>query len=144
MTLSWRGLCVCLAWILGSGCISTVPYTPDQGVVDEVGVAAAHLTLERTLSRAVEPRVLVVETHPEYFRLYYPRTALGPWYRVSTSEQQFQLQYFNLGRVVIYANHKVFLYDLNNRELFDITFASRRDCRTFADLVMSFKARLDR
>jgi hypothetical protein len=126
-----------------SGCASVVPYTPKETVLDERAPGEAQSLLETTVARAIEPRIASAHADPNGDSLHYVYIVVdrGPFgIPVGNHEEQMQLFYVNIDRIDVYDNHYVYVYGNEHRLLAKLLFDSAADAKSFADLMMSFRA----
>ncbi len=130
---------------LAVGCPAVVPYQPNERVVVDLGVAQARKRLEETLSRSINPRVIDVQVTQEFVNYRYQQPILGPFgAQVGTTMAENRVHFRNVGRVEIYDTNVVFLRAANENILAQFIFANQDDAKTFADLILSFRAQLPR
>jgi len=127
-----------LFFLAATGCVPQIAYSPNEGLLEKDGVDAGGLRLEETLSRAIAPQIASAEATAETLRYQWSQTHMGAFYQVVTTQNAAQIFFKNIARVEIYANHKVFVWENNNRH-YEIQFAGPEDAKEFADLVMSFR-----
>ena len=126
---------------LACGCMSPIPYTPDENLVQSLGPEKAKEELEIITSRAVEPQIGMVELTDDSLHYRWNQTQLGAFYQSVTNTIDTQIFFANLSRLEIYENHNVFLYAPNDSRVDKIRFATAEDAKRFSDLLLSFKAR---
>lgn len=123
------------------GCMTPIPYTPDENLVQTLGPEKAKEELQIVLSRAIEPQIGMAELTEDSLHYRWIQTHLGAFYQSVTNAIDTQIFFANLSRVEIYENHNVFLYGPNDSRVDKVRFATAEDARRFADLLLSFKAR---
>ena len=135
---------LCLASLsLLNGCVTVVPYTPRETVLQEMQPADAAPLLEATVTRVAEPRVVSAEADRagEYLRYTYLQTIHGPFgIPVDSVERELQLHYVNLDHLDVYDNHYVYIYVYEDRLVGKLRFENSADAKSFCDLLMSFRA----
>jgi hypothetical protein len=138
--LSFLAASVLLGSALSTGCVSVVPYQPDEGLVTQLGQDAAKRELSDTLSRAILPRVSAVNATDDYVEYDWQQSHPGPFFAPIVTGNKTQIRYANIGRIEIYANNYVFVWWPGDQRRDEVQFANPEDARKFADLLMSFRA----
>lgn len=126
-----------------SGCVTVVPYTPRDTILDEMPPEQACPLLEATVTRAAEPSVVAAEADRdgEYLRYSYLETVHGPFgIPVDQARRELQVFYVNLDHLDVYDNHYVYVYVYENRLAAKLRFENASDAHSFCDLMMSFRA----
>lgn len=136
-----RGLLGTAIAALACGCMSPIPYTPDESLVKSLGPEKAKQELEILLARSVEPQVGMVEVKDDALHYRWNQSSLGAFYQTVTTSIDTEIFYANLNRIEIYENHNVFIWGPNDARVDKVRFATAEEARKFADLLMSFRAR---
>ena len=127
---------------LGTGCIATVPYEPNQAISDDLGVYEAQRRLEETLARAIEPPIIAPEVTESSFGYTFKEIIRGAYYIPMGSVENYNRIYFaNVGRLELYENHYVYVYGHDDRLINKVLFGSAEDATLFIDLVWSLRNR---
>ena len=127
-----------LFFLAATGCVKQIAYSPNEGLVEKNNVEAGGSRLEETLSRAIAPQIASAEVTAETLRYEWTQTYLGPFYQPVTTQHSAQIFFKNIARIELYENHKVFVWENNNRH-YEIQFPGPEDAKEFADRVMSFR-----
>ena len=122
------------------GCISPLAYSPNAGLVDSMGDAAAEEEFAKVLKRSQTPEIREVTVEGDQFA-YQWRGQAGPA-GVYPLDGQRAIYFANVTRIDIYENFRAFAFN-NDLRLADFHFNSLGDAQRFADLVYSFKARME-
>src|SRR5574341_532302 len=136
---------LCCISALAVGCPAVVSYQPNERLVHELGVANARKRLEETLSRSINPRVIDVQVTREFVNYRYQQPILGPFgAQVGVTMAENRVHFQNVSRAEIFETNVVFLRAANENILAQVIFANQDDAKTFADLILSFRAQLPR
>ncbi len=139
-------LLVCCISTLAVGCPAVVSYQPNEKVVVDLGVEQARKRLEGTLSRSINPRIIDVQVAQEFVHYRYQQPIPGWFYGVpvGVTIAENRVHFLNVSRVEIFETNVVFLRTANDIILAQFIFANQEDAKTFADLILSFRAQLPR
>ena len=139
-------LVVCSISALAVGCPAVVSYQPNERLVHDLGVEQARKRLEETLSRSINPRVVDVQVAQEFVHYRYQQPIPGWFYGVpvGVTMAENRVHFANVSRVEIFETNVVFLRTANDIILAQLIFANQEDAKTFADLILSFRAQLPR
>jgi hypothetical protein len=140
-----KPLLVCCISALAVGCPAVVSYQPNERLIVDLGVEQARKRLEGTLSRSINPRVIDVQIAQEFMHYRYQQPILGPYgIQVGATVAENRVHFLNVSRVEIFETNVVFLRAANEIILAQFIFANQEDAKTFADLILSFRAQLPR
>ncbi len=129
--------------LLAVGCPAVVPYQPNERLVVNLGVEQARKRLEETLMRSINPRVIDVQVAQEFVNYRYQQPILGPYgIQVGMTMAENRVYFLNVSRVEVFENNVVFLRAANEIILAQLIFAKQEDAKTFADLILSFRAQV--
>ncbi|HSD51363.1 MAG TPA: hypothetical protein VLG48_08145 [Candidatus Methylomirabilis sp.] len=138
-------LLLCCISALAVGCPAVVSYQPNERLVVDLGVEQARKRLQETLSRSINPRVIEVQVAQEFVNYRYQQPILGPYgIQVGMTMAENRVHFQNVSRVEVFENNVVFLRAANEVILAQVIFASQEDAKTFADLILSFRAQVHR
>lgn len=139
--LSFLAAAVLLGGALSTGCVSVVPYQPNEGLVTSLGQEAAKSKLAEILRRATIPAVSAVNVTDDYVEYHWQQMVPGPfWAPMAAGNAVTQISYANIGRIQIHENHHIFIWGPGDNRRDEIRFATADDAREFSDLLMSFRA----
>jgi hypothetical protein len=128
---------VLLTW----GCSSQLPYTPNDGLVDTLGVEEAKKRIAHVLQRAIKPHITTVRATDDYVQYFWekmaPETFYDPLYVANVTE----VHYATLTQVKVFDDFRVTFAGPLAEPVDEIRFGTDEDARTFADLLLSFKAK---
>ena len=130
-------LYVCLVGGLSLGCPATMPYQPNSRLVNELGVSQARQRLKETLLRCINPQIVGADVTDEFLHYRYRQVIAGIPTGVILEERVF---FVNVARVEVFTNNVVNVWASGNHLLAQLIFGNGQDARTFADLVVSFRA----
>ncbi len=138
-------LLICCISALAVGCPAVVSYQPNERLVVDLGVEQARKRLEETLSRSINPRVIDVQVTQEFVNYRFQQPILGPFFaQVGVQMAENRVHFVNVSRAEVFENNVVFLRAANEIVLAQFIFANQEDAKTFADLILSFRAQLPR
>lgn len=138
-------LLICCISALAAGCPAVVSYQPNDRLVVDLGVEQARKRLQETLSRSINPRVIEVQVTQEFVNYRYQQPILGPFgAQVGVTMAENRVHFQNVSRVEVFENNVVFLRAANEIILAQLIFANQDDAKTFADLILSFRAQAPR
>jgi hypothetical protein len=124
---------------LVAGCASPLPYEPDVGIIDKMGAEPAKARLVEVLTKARQPHITSVKVTDDYVQYFYDEPT-DPFY-ISTVGNTRQIYFVSIDRVEVYSNQNVFVWGPVDH-VDKVLFWNPEDARTFADLVMAYKAKL--
>jgi hypothetical protein len=139
----WKLLLVCLVSALGAGCVPPVQYQPNEARIDAMGVEPAMHLMRETLLRSINPRIMEVQISQDFLYYRYQQPILGPYgipVGYAPALVEHQVAFLNVGRVEIFSNNLVLVRTSSDLILAQIVFGNEQDARTFADLMISFRA----
>src|SRR5262245_22395520 len=110
--------------LLACGCIKQIAYSPNESLVQSLGVDKARQDLEIVLARSVEPKVTSSEVTDDYLDYRWTQTALGPFYQTISSTVEARIYFENLSRIEVYENHNVFLWAPGDSRVDKVRFAN--------------------
>lgn len=137
-----RAFALILLCLLGSGCIAKIPYTPNGGLIEELGEERAIEDFTDLMTGAVrQPGVIEVEVTDKAF--IYRYTGANPWaWGAAWGEATVRVLFDTVARIDIYENNKAFTYDSGEQPLcHEFVFRSLADAKLYADFLTSFKTR---
>jgi hypothetical protein len=124
--------------LLNIGCPSTLPYEPNDRLVNELGASQARQRLKEILLRSINPRIIEVEVTDDFFHYRYRQVIAGfPTGAILDNRVYF----LNAVRVEAFQTNVVNIWTSTPHLIAQIIFGNEQDTRTFADLVTSFRAR---
>jgi hypothetical protein len=108
-----------------------------------MGPDQAAQQLRETLLRSINPRITDVEITTDFLNYRYQQPILGPYgipvgYSPALAENR--VAFLNVGRVEVFSNNLVFVRTSSEIVIAQIVFGNELDARTFADLMLSFRA----
>ncbi|MBL4850591.1 MAG: hypothetical protein JKY65_34165 [Planctomycetes bacterium] len=123
-----------------SGCIPKVSFTPNAGLIEELGYRQAVANLEATLTGVRSPSVLDVEVDSEGFVYRYAGAISLYWGAIPIADGSLRVLFSDIARMDLYSNAKVFLINAHGQRIgHEYLFESVDDGRYFCDLIESFK-----
>lgn len=125
---------------LCAGCMSPLAYTPNSGMVDQLGEEGAEAEFAKILKRSQTPEVREVTVEHDNFA-YKWRGQAGPAGTYAHDGER-AVYFANVNRIELFENFKAFLWN-DGILLADFRFNSLGDAQRFADLVSSFKSRME-
>lgn len=137
-----RAFALILLCLLGSGCIAKIPYTPNGGLIEELGEERAVEDFTDLMTGSVRaPGVVEVEVTDKAF--IYRYTGANPWaWGAAWGEATVRVLFDTVARVDIYENNKTFTYDSGEQPLcHEFVFRTLADAKLYADFLASFKTR---
>ena len=124
--------------LLNVGCPSTLPYEPNDRLVNELGASQARQRLKETLLRSINPQMIEVEVTDDFFHYPYRQVIAGfPTGAILDNRVYF----LNAVRVEAFQTNAVNIWTSAPHLIAQIIFGNEQDTRTFADLVTSFRVR---
>ncbi|MGE3539717.1 MAG: hypothetical protein AB7N91_20090 [Candidatus Tectimicrobiota bacterium] len=135
--LLWGVLLACgLVWI--GGCIRTLPYQPNERLIDALGMEQARQRLQAVLTRAVNPHVVRAEVTDDMLYYRYRHDLAG----VPTGiVLENRLHFLNVVTIEVYANDVVIVRTASHVPLAQFVFGNPQDPKELADLLASFRLR---
>ncbi len=128
--------------VLSSGCVAVINYQPQEKLIDEIGFEEGGRRLQEVMTRASAPRITSANVAEDFFTYIMQQPILGPYgIHMGYNPIPMQIFYVNIGRLEIYENHYVFLRAADDSIISQVLFATDQDAKTYADLVMSLRAR---
>jgi hypothetical protein len=137
-------LVIVLVGVLGALGVSyagLVPYRPNEKLINEIGVRKAEQLLKDTVSRSLNPQVVEVEVTDD-FLFYRYRQKIAGFDTGALLENR--VHFLNVSKVQVFTNHLIIVRTANEVVLAQMLFANAETAQTFADLLMSFRARKSR
>jgi len=141
-TISARGPAATLAaagLALVVGCVSQLAYEPDVKSIDKMGAEAAKARLIEVLTKARQPHITSVKVTDDSVQYFYDEPT-DPFY-ISTVGNTTQIFFVAIDRIEVYSNQNVFVWGAPDH-VDKVLFWSPEDARTFADLMMSYRAKV--
>lgn len=120
---------LCALGLLGTGCIPSLNYQPNDRIVETLGVDVARERLRETILRAVSPPIQTMTLTNEFLEY--------KWHPLVGT----QINFVNLSRVEIFENHTVFIRGAGDQILSILRYGTEQDAKLFADLLMGFRGR---
>jgi hypothetical protein len=124
--------------MLSVGCPSTLPYQPNDRLVNELGASPARQRLKETLLRSINPQIIEAEVTDDYFHYRYRHVIAGFPTGVILDNRVY---FLNAVRVEAFQTNVINIWTSAPHLVAQIIFGNAQDTRTFADLVTSFRAR---
>lgn len=121
---------------LAAGCVAPVPYSPNPGIIEQLGLDRAQSQLAEILSRTRGRRIVDIEVTPEYYA--HGGVQWNAW--TGLHDGRVQIFYNNVGRTEFYENDRLFVYDIAGRRVAVYDMLTRGDSMLFCDLLAGFKA----
>jgi hypothetical protein len=97
-------LLISVASVLSGGCPTAVPYHPNEGLVDTLGVAQARQRLRAIVARSVTPQVTEADVTDDFLQ-YRFRQAIAGFPTGAILENR--VHFLNVGRIEVFANNQV-------------------------------------
>ena len=142
MSLRFSGALLVLGSVtLSVGC-APIAYRPNEDRVKELGVEKAKADLKELVNRSKAAgggAVASVEVTDDAIKVKANQTTMGAFYQMETRQIESTAEFPTLDRVDIYSNNWAYVYQ-SGRLAMQILFATPEDARSFADLMMSFRA----
>ena len=110
--------------------------------VKELGVEKAKQDLKEMVMRAKAAGggvVSSVEVTDEALKVKAQQSSMGMWYQIETRQLEHEVYFPMLDRVDIYSNNWAYIYQ-SGRLTMQVLLSTPEEARSFADLMMSFKA----
>jgi len=125
-----------------SGC-STIEYKADSEVVKRLGAAEAKTKLKALAMGAAATGggvVTSVDVTDESLKVKSQQTTLGLFYVPETRQLENEVYFRAVDRVDLYSNKWAYVYASGGRLVLQVLFKTLEETKSFADLVLSFKA----
>ena len=127
--------------VLSVGCPTAVPYQPNEGIVDTLGVAQAKQRLQEIVARSINPQVTESEVTDDFLQYRFRQVIAGfPTGAILENRMHF----LNIGRMEVFENNLVIVRTSGDIVLAQFVFGNNPDAKMFADLLASFRARRSR
>ncbi len=126
----FMALGVCVVCPLVVGCPAVIPYQPNDGLIDALGLAPVQQRLKTTLLRALSPRVDAVDITEDFLS-----------YRLHRTTIYIRVFFESVDWIELFNNHYVFLRGHGRQVIAKILCSNAEDSKMFADLIASFQAR---
>ena len=127
---------VCVA----GGCISVVPYQPNEGLVAAKGAPEVSKTCAEVMNRAVDPHVTAIDVTEEFIRYAWIQSSMGPFYTTINTPAENRIYYVNVARVELYKNNNVYVWAPADSRVDKILFSNPEDAKLFLDCLLSLKS----
>jgi hypothetical protein len=124
-----------------AGCATTLPYQPNEQIVQTLGVSSAKQRLKETLLRSINPQMVEVEVTDEFLSYRYRQVIAGfPTGAILKN----RIYFMNAVHIDVFTNNVVNIRTSAQHLIAQVIFGNEQDVKTFADLVSSFRARRTR
>jgi len=131
----------CVFSVLSVGCPTAVPYQPNEGIVDTLGVAQAKQRLQEIAARSINPQVTESEVTDDFLQYRFRQVIAG---FPTGAILENRVHFLNVGRTEVFENNLVIVRTAGDIVLAQFVFGNNPDAKMFADLLASFRARRSR
>lgn len=140
VVLGWLLACALSLASLGCGGPAIV-HSGTDGILSTTGDIQGRQRLRDIMTRAISPQIAETEVTDDALQ-YRIRQAIFGNPTGALLEQR--IHFLNVGRAEVYENNVVIIWTEGNTLLAQFTFGNTQDAKTFADLLVSFRARRER
>lgn len=137
-------LLIALAGSLAS-CVAEARYRPNTSFADGLEDADAQRQFGEVLTRITTPRILSARITDQFYEYEIQQSSRNV-HGIPTGlvSRKVQRDFANLGRAKLHVNHVVYVFSKRGNLLDQLRFADQSDAKVFIDLIMSYRARLNR
>lgn len=137
-----HGRAALAAVALLAGCAARIDYRPDDGALQGLTRRQREQVFVETISRAVKPRIVQVWIDDVSYGHDAGRVVRGGFGIPVGQVPVRRIVYFaNVGRLQLFTNDAVFVYDTSGRVLDKLVFANRADAQYAMDVIAAYRAR---
>src|SRR5262249_649439 len=116
---------------------TAVPYQPNEGIIDTLGVAQAKQRLQEIVARSINPQVTESEVTDDFLQYRFRQVIAG---FPTAGSLENRIHFLNVGRMEVFENNLVIVRTAGDIVLAQFVFGNNPDAKMFVDLLASFRA----